>query len=221
MRRSILLVTAVASVSLGSPVLAAPATDSLHCLSPDIANGRFECQMGPGAGLAGRVHVDANTGVVIVAANYLGQDNACSADLGTGGAGCAGMVGGSGIPALPRSPGESMRSNHRDVNGTCAFRVATTEGNDVLLTVRGVGTASGAPRPVATEIQCRIINEAGQVVFDLTRAESGAVAAQAGAVIIRNDGPYTVCSRAEAKFDDGEDIYWPSNNTAVMACFIP
>lgn len=134
--------------------------------------------------------------------------------------GCAGAVIGTTVPSPPRGPAET--DNDRAANGQCAFRVDTTDGNNVLLTVRGTGTASGRPRAVATEIQCRVLNEAGDVVFDLTRAEVGSVAPLAGGVIIRNDGPYTVCARADAKFDDGEDVSWPyPDDFVTMACDTP
>lgn len=113
--------------------------------------------------------------------------------------------------------GRGERVGSKAVSPNCHFRVdsvVTGNPNDVLLTVYGYATSTvssdGAStlsvRPVATEIQCAVFTEAGVKVFDMTRAESGALVPLASQVTIRNDGPYDVCMRADAKYENGDDI---------------
>ena len=103
----------------------------------------------------------------------------------------------------------------RFVSAHCTFRVDTTTGNDVLMTVTGHSQAHGTPRATTAEVQCVIRNRFGATVFDMTRAESGPIGPLVGTTIIRNDGPYTVCARGDAKWDDGDDHF------IVMTCVTP
>lgn len=123
-----------------------------------------------------------------------------------------------GIVVVVHSLDSARRASTKNVEASCNFRVDTPPSspmtNDVLLIVHGHAAATvdaGAlpalsVRPVATEIQCYVRNDAGIRVFDQKQAESGAVAPLARVVTIRNDGPYQVCVRADTKYEDGTDV---------------
>lgn len=140
---------------------------------------------------------------------YDGDSNQLCASYNDG---STGFVGCYAVPAAPRAAADT--SGDRGATSSCIY---TTEprNTNTALSVRGVGEATGRPRAVSTQVQCIVVTSSNQTVFNLTRAEAGAVAVLSGAVTLATRSLYTVCTRATATFDDGEVV------TTPLTCVTP
>lgn len=130
-----------------------------------------------------------------------------------------GTIGGATLPSIATGQGDAG-NDPRSTHAACTFRVDSTTGNNVVVTLAGTAEAYGDVA-ASTEMHCYLKDSTGYKVAHFDIALGTNVAAGADVETAVNRGPFTVCARSSVVYVNTAHKIWPGPTTNDFDCITP